>query len=222
MPFGIRRFVLVFSFFFLLIHCVSLRGQDSLMFKQELYNGRIWINRYLMVKGNQFLYSRSFLPGTITMRGKTFHVDLRYDINENEIQVIAGHFGVIEVNKELVDSFTIPFNNREFRFISVRNDTLPVPLYLNVLYIGHISLYARYQKKIDRGGEGGAFYQVNRIYLVKDGIHHPVHGRVELLELLGDRSEELKTFMRKNHIRVKSGDPQSFVPVVRQYDSFSK
>jgi hypothetical protein len=217
----IRRFALTLSLFSLLIGCCQLQAQDSLMAKQELYNGRIWINRFLMVKGDQFLFSRSFIPGRVTIKGSTFDVNLRYDINEDEIHIIAGHFGVLQVNKELVDSFTIAFNNRDYHFITVRNDTLPEPAYLNLLYKGAISLYARYQKKIDKisGGEGSRFYQVNRIYLSRDGINHTVAGKAGLLSLSGDRSESIKTWMKKNHVRVTARDPQSFVPVIVYYNS---
>jgi hypothetical protein len=192
------------------------------MAKQELYNGRIWINRFLMVKGDQFLFSRSFLPGTVTVLGNTFPVSLRYDIHEDEIHLIAGHFGFLQVNKELVDSFTIRFSNRDYHFISVRNDTLPEPVYLNVLYEGNLSLYAQYRKKIDKvssTGEGARFYQENRIYLVKSGVYHQVAGKAELISLLDDKSEIIKTWMRKNHVRVSAKDPQSFIPVIRHYDS---
>lgn len=192
------------------------------MSRQELYNGRIWINRFLMVKGDQFLFSRSFLPGTVTVLGNTFPVRVRYDILEDEIQLIAGHFGFLQVNKELVDSFTISFNNRDYHFISARNDTVAEPVYLNVLYKGNLTLYAQYRKKIDRissAGEGARFYQENRIYLVKSGVYYQVAGKTELISLLDDKAESIKTWMRKNHVRVRAKDPQSFIPVIRHYDS---
>ena len=37
---------------------------------QLLYNGRAWRNLYYKIRGDQFLFSTEFLPGSVTVEGK--------------------------------------------------------------------------------------------------------------------------------------------------------
>jgi hypothetical protein len=45
---------------------------DTLKENQLLYNGRIWKNIYFNVEGDQFLFTKSFLPGSVSVRGSKF------------------------------------------------------------------------------------------------------------------------------------------------------
>ena len=87
--------------------------QDTLPDNQSLINGRIWSNHYFMISGDQFLFSNNFLPGIITMKGRTFSdVTLKYDILNDEILMPLDSGRVLQMNKELVDSFMISYNNK--------------------------------------------------------------------------------------------------------------
>jgi len=56
----------------------------------------------------------------------------------------------------------------------------------------------------------------------KDNIIYPVNGKGDLLKILVEEKERIKTFIRKNKMDVSEKDPASFIPVVRFYDSISK
>jgi hypothetical protein len=52
---------------------IILTRRDTIAENQTLYNGKIWRNLYNLVQGDQFLFSKDFLPGSLTIKGKTFN-----------------------------------------------------------------------------------------------------------------------------------------------------
>ena len=83
---------------------------DSVFESQLLYNGRIWKNLFYMIREDQFLFSNQFLPGSVFIKGKSFNnIKLKYDIFKDEILIPYSPDGILQLTKELVDSFTIEF-----------------------------------------------------------------------------------------------------------------
>lgn len=197
--------------------------QDTLLQKQILYNGRIWRNQYYKVRGDQFLFSQDFLPGTVTIRGQLFdNIRLRYDIYKDQIMTMSNPTTILQINKEMVDRFSVNFENKLYQFERITSDsTKALTGYLNVLYKGEISLYIKYQKKIELfavGGKYDRFYQFYDIFLVKDGKMYPLTGKRELLNLLVDKKQQIRDFMKTHKLKVSKNIPDSFVPVVEFYN----
>ena len=93
----------------------ELINQDTVDENQMLYNGRTWRNLFPLIKENQFLFSKEFLKGSVTMRGKTFSdVMIKYDIFTDEIITPFAPAGMIQVNKQMVDSFSLIFQNKNY------------------------------------------------------------------------------------------------------------
>jgi hypothetical protein len=193
--------------------------QDTLPDNQILYNGRVWRNLNTSVKENQFLFSREFLPGSVTMRGKTFsNIWIKYDIFKDEILTPGDQGKILQLNKEMVDSFSLFFQNIRYQFVKIRGDSLTgLEGYCNILYRGKYSLYVKYIKKIGKLAEEGKydkFYQINKIYLFKDGVPHPVTGKNDLVKLLSKNKTAIRNFTSKNNITVSKENPASFIPVL--------
>jgi hypothetical protein len=196
--------------------------QDTLPDDQVLYNGRVWQNLYYMVKEDQFLFSRDFLPGSLTIRGRTYEdVSIKYDIFKDEILIPITSGGILQLNKEMVDSFSIHFQNKKFLF--KRIDSLEgLKVYLNVIYEGKSTLYVRYIKKIDLlavEGKYDSFYQFSQIYFMRDSIIYPVSGKNDLLKVLSEDKGLINTYIKKNRLRLSKEDPESFIPVIRYFDT---
>jgi hypothetical protein len=203
----------------------GIAAQDSID-KQILYNGRLWRNNYLNITGNQFLFSNEFLPGAVSMDGKTFNgknIRLKFNIYDDELLTETNTGTVIQLNREMVDSFTLVFENRLYRFRNLHEDSLKsLSGYVQVLHDGAASLYVKYKKEIrlkSSVGENDTFIQSFRIYLMKDGIMHRVNNKASLLKILGDRKEQMKDFLRSNQIRISAKIPDSFTPALVYYDS---
>lgn len=206
---------------------VVLIQQDTLPVNQILFNGRVWTNQYYMVEKDQFLFSKDFLPGTLTITGKTFSdVSIRYDLFKDQLLTPFPPVGTLQLNKEMVDSFSVLFNNKNYHFIRIPEDSLNVLSgYLNVLYKGKSALYVKYNKKIDRStreGENDNFYQISHIYFEKGNVPQLISNKGDLYRIFYKEKAQIKVFIKKNKIRISKNDPESFVPVIRFYDSISQ
>jgi len=236
------RFKLLFILFFLLIIGADLsvtaqslavpyrsdRSQkDSLIENQDLFNGRIWRNLYYLSEGNQFLFSKEFLPGSLTINSKRFtDIFLKYDIYNDEILTPVDQGGILQLNKELVDSFSLSFQDKTFKFIKMQDDSIKgSKKYFNVLYQGKTALYLKYTKKIDKltiDGGNEKFYQFSRIYFVKDNVIYMINSKSDLIKALIEKKEMIKPFIKKNRLYVSEKEPESFIPVIRYFDNISR
>ncbi len=210
---------------------VSLYNQaafpDSLRDRQFLYNGTEWKNSFHRIEGDQYLFTNLFMPGSVTFNGRTFiNIQIRYDIFSDEIMIPRSLDQIILLNKEMVDSFYFVFDNNFYKFKKINEDSLNEPKgYVNVLYDGKSALYVKYVKRIAteiRDNSDGRFYQVYTIYFVKDGIPVPVTGMKDIFRILENEKNNLREFIKKNRLKVTRKLPESFVPVIRYYDSLSK
>ena len=190
---------------------------------QILYNGRAWRNLYYKVKGDQFLFLNEFLPGSVTIDDKTFNdLKLRYDIYDDELILISDHGIIIQLNKEMIDLFSVNFKNTSYYFKNFDKDSVNILSgYVNVLYEGNTSLYVKYRKELLQlavENKYDMFNQINRVYIEKDGEVMKVDSRSELLKLLKDRKHELHNFIRSHKIKISKKYPESFIPVIEYYN----
>lgn len=210
-----------------IINYSNIPEQDTIEKKQVLYNGIIWTNMYHRIEGDQFLFSWLFIPGTISINGTTFkNVRIKYDIYSDEIITPLNSEVILQLNKEQVDSFTISFEDKVYRFTNIRNDTLmDFGGYINLLYKGRSSFYVKYKKSISpsiSSQSDGNFYQNHMMYMVKDNQIHPIDGTKALFKVLSANNEQIRNFIKKNKVKISKKIPESFVPVIRFYDSIGQ
>jgi|WetSurSiteA1Bulk_404760.scaffolds.fasta_scaffold21365_2 hypothetical protein len=201
--------------------------KDTIPENQVLYNGRVWRNLYAAVEGDQFLFSKEFLPGAVTMKGRTFSdVMIMYDIFKDEILTPYKPVGILQLNKELADSFSIYFLNKKYNFERIQDSKMEeLNGYCNVIYKGGSELLVRYIKKIEKLADGGSydkFYQVNRIFLERDGKINLISSKSDLLKVFNDYRKQIRNFIKKNGIIVSRGDAESFIPVLQFTDTLEK
>jgi hypothetical protein len=207
-------------------YTVNSSEQDTLSENQILYNGRLWRNIYYKIREDQFLFSREFLPGSISVSGKTFkNLKLRYDIYNDQVMIPTDHGSILQLNKEMVDSFNIIFANTTYRFIRLNSDSVKgFSGYVNKLYQGKTALYVKYKKEIELLAvekKYDMFYQSHRIFIVKDGIVYPVTGKIDLLNTMKEDKAQIKSYLKKNRLQISKKRPESFIPVLRYFDSIS-
>lgn len=197
---------------------------DTFQELQLLYNGRVWQNLFYQVEGNQFLFSGEFLQGSVTMNGKKFTgISLKYDLYKDEILTPVSPGVILQLNKELVDSFSFVYLQKAYRFKGMPEEVNSgLQGYVCVIYEGRTGLYVKYQKKINRPGQENkrdAFYQLNRLYLVKGREIYPISGKHDLYRAFQEDKTALREFIKENKIMISEKEPESFVPVIRYYDS---
>jgi hypothetical protein len=194
---------------------------------QILYNGKVWRNLYTNVKGDQFLFSKSYLPGSLTINGKTYNnLNINFDIYNDEITTPKNDGTILQVNKEMVDSFTLVYELKTYSFRNTQADSLPVIKgYVNVLYKGKSALYVKYKKELDIlavDDKYDLFFQTHKIYLVKGTTVFQVSSKNDLLKAFPEEKTLLKAFMKKNRVKISRKVPESFISVIRYGDSISK
>jgi hypothetical protein len=191
---------------------------------QILYNGRIWRNLYSGIRGDQFLFSSDFQQGSVNIGNKIFiDVELRYDIYNDELHIRTDQNIILQMNKEMVDAFTIRFNSRTYDFIKQREGSANEKHgYLNILYNGRLKLYVKYRKEIlllAVDNKYDLFTQMHRIYLEKDDEMHPVRKKKDIIDLFSDEKQKIRSFMKNNKVTVSRKDPDSFVRLVEFCDN---
>ena len=205
----------------------SGNDQDTIKDVQILYNGVIWTNLYYRVKEDQFLFSKDLLPGSVSMSGKAFsNLLVRYDIYNDEIMIPTNRGLILQLNKEMVDSFSMVFNSRTYNFVKLKEDsTSSLSGYANLLYRGKTSLYVKYRKEIELlavDKKYDLFYQSHRIYFMKDGIYYPVTSMRDIYKVIGEEKTVLKAYIKKNKLNISKREPQTFILAVSYYDSIMK
>jgi len=195
--------------------------------KQLLLNGRIWRNQYSKVTGDQFFLTNTFLKGSVTFNGRRFNnLDLKYDICNDELLLSIESQPIIILNKEMVDSFSLVFDNRNYNMFNAGTDTSGVLRgYVNVLYDGPSALYVKYTKKIQPlavDGKYDLFFQEYSVYLKKGTEVVPVHGKRKLLKLLDDKKKEIRDYFKRSRFKITRKDPCTYIPVLEYFDSSGK
>jgi hypothetical protein len=204
---------------------ISLEQEgDTLNGSLTLFNGKIWRDLYVNIKEDQFLFSDEFLPGTVTMNDKTYKINkLRYDIYNDEIITITDKGMILQLNKEMVDDFTMTFDSRTYNFLNLfgtSSDDLSG--YVNVRYKGRSALYVKFKKEISKVSTGKSFenfIQFEQMYIIHNNVPKRLKNKKDFKVLLSDKHDEVKNYMKVNRIKVSVKSPDSFIPVLQYYDS---
>jgi hypothetical protein len=235
------RIVLLYLFIIIILPCTDLSGagsfkvdyttsnlpqQDTLKKNQDLYNGKVWTNKHRRINGDPYLFANYFLPATVSGNVKTYkNLTIRYDIFSDEITIPVNREEILQLNKEMVDSFTLSFENQVFKFIQIR-DTLSrvegFKGYVNVLYQQKSALFIKYIKLITpeiTDKSDGDFLQTKRIFLVKDGIVSLIGSVNDLYKALNTNKTQVNEFLKKNKLKISRDKPENFIPLIKYYDN---
>ncbi len=198
--------------------------KDTVYGKQILYNGIVWRDLNTKIKGDPFLYSNMFLPGSVQINDKSFqNVGLKYDIYNDELLIITDQSGIIQLNKEMIDSFIINFETIDHRFLNIEPDSSNIMAgYVEVFKEKNTTLYIKHIKEIVSTTEGKtikSFLQSQRYYVLKENRIYKINRNKDLIVLLGDKKQEIRSFIKTNKIHVTGKIQENILPVLKFYDS---
>jgi len=208
----------------------DLTEQDTLKENQSLYSGKVWKNMYRRINGDQFLFADYFLDGSVTANGRTYkNLKIKYDVFSDEILIPVDLEEIVQLNKEIIDSFSISYENRVYRFEKIYVDSLKKTNdfngYFRVLYNEKSALYLKYIKHISSNitdKSDGDFIEANKVYIVKNNIVYPVLSKDDVLKALNTDKALLKKYLRSNKLKISKNNPESFIPLIRFFDSTSQ
>jgi hypothetical protein len=195
---------------------------DSLRENQILYRGKIWRNLYTAVVGDQFLFSTDYLTGSVSTSGKIFrNIPVKYDIYHDELITSTNHNLMVQLNKELIDSFTLTYGSNTYDFVRI-DSAREFSGYVNILYDGTNSFYVKYKKNIELlavDRKYDRFYDSHKMYLVRDSLTNQFAGRLQLYRLMGEYKKQVRSHVNRNKLQITRQRPESFVPVIKFYDN---
>ena len=197
--------------------------QDTLRNNQHLYTGRVWVNNYRRIDGDPFLFVSYFLPGTVSVNGKTYrNLILRYDIHNDELMIPVSLEDIVQLNKEMVDSFSLNFENKTYKFVKMPDDSLNVITgFFHIPYDRQSALYIKYKKYLLPGitdKSDGEFVQTQTAYLVKNNTFYKIKTKNNLFRALNLSKSQVRNYLRENRVKIKKDFPESYVPVIRLSD----
>lgn len=194
----------------------SRLGADS-----RLYNGREYIRNGTPAKGFPNFQWDSLHSGTLTYDGIAWSdMLLEYDLAQDQLVVRDDSNSLlISLVPEKTPVFSIgPYH---FRYMMAATGQLPEPGFYQELFAsGTTSLLARKRKNLippSSVDEPARYIQIDAYYLLQNGTANKIGNQSELLQVLGDKKEELKRYIRKNHLSFKRDFEGSLTQTVTYY-----
>jgi hypothetical protein len=180
----------------------------------QIYHGTEYIRNGEKALGFPYFESDSMLTGSVNYLGNTYsNIHLFYNLVTGEI-IIPNHLHDAQIILPYgkVDSFTV---GTHF-FISMFTNQfigLPADGFYERLTFGEPAMYARREKKLvtGTGSEENKYIQYNFYYLRKNNVFYAVDNKKTFLELLSDREDQLKKFIRSNKLKFKKDLESSLV-----------
>jgi hypothetical protein len=197
---------------------------DSLADKQLLFNGRVWRSAYSNFVGDEFLYTKEWLSGKVTINGTIFkNVLIRYDILNDQLLAMLNLGTIVQLNKERINGFTLTFENREITFENFNyRINNPSKGFCQIIYKGDVYLIIKHVKRIQElavENKYDAFYQQQSLYILKGGNFLKITRKKDLIDALSDKKQQVQNYIREERIRIRTRNPESFIPLLKFYDS---
>jgi hypothetical protein len=171
----------------------------------RLYIGAEYIRNGRKAKGSAFYQSDDPLKGTIYYNDALYpNISLQYDLVLDALVIndYAGG-GNIQLVKEKLGFFSIPGHYFVFIAPDRSSSSFMKPGYYEQLYKDGIGVYARHEKRLVMPSnlEDQPRYEADNFYFVRTGDdYHKVESRGALLDLLKDKKDLLKKYIRTNKL----------------------
>ncbi|WP_439182149.1 hypothetical protein [Carboxylicivirga taeanensis] len=232
----------LFLFSLLLMVCAPVISQTNALanadtalflyrksFDKELnyINGREYKPYHPPLQDNPYLNKTSGM-GTIYIDGKSYtNKQLTYDIYKDLLIVIPDQIQFsdtyIQINKSLIDSFTISFDKETFHLINYKVNYRPLglePGFYERIHKSNESILL--VKHIMASGVDDAlttYRHDTKWFLLYDNRFHDVSRRSELLKLFPDSKKQLKRKMKSISLSYKRMNKHQLVQLANYIDT---
>jgi hypothetical protein len=190
-------------------------GADS-----RLYNGREYIRNGTPAKGYPYFEWDSLTPGSLEYDGISYAIPLEYDLAQDQL-VIRDYASNILISLVIEQTPYFSIGPYHFRYFGPGKAQLPDPGFYQELYAGsQVTLLARRRKNLifpSTPDEQPQYVQMNTFFLLLNGSSFKINSEKELLDILGDKKEELKKYIRRNHLSFKRHLEESMIQTIAFY-----
>jgi hypothetical protein len=198
-------------------------GRNSRIFTGSYYYDK----NYLGIGGHPFFLNNYWNEGTVTYEGQQYDsISFRYDIYRDLLLIKYidknGYVAPIQLQSSKVAEFRVMGHH----FIRIKEDTLSgiKTGFLDLLYNGQIAkVLAKRRKEVSRTQIGDnmvkGYFVNDKFYIKKDQNYYIVKGKKSLLEVLSDKKDEIKAFLKANKALFKDDHERRLVDTVEYYTS---
>ncbi len=198
--------------------------EDFISVHSGLINGSEYVEPPYNDEQFPFYQALDWLPGEVIYNNEYYSgVSMMYDLSSDNIIAENPNNGQeIQLVKARVSSFTLNGD----QFVNIRSQQLaglPQEGFYHVLYDARSVVLVKYVKPFEEKIEDRrlVFYykERKRIYLRTGDSYVRVSRKSDLLKQFGENKDEVRSYMRKNKIRVSRHDPSSFAALAAYYDT---
>jgi hypothetical protein len=191
----------------------------------QIYHGSEYIRNGQKAIGFPYFESDNMLSGSIYYQGVEYlQRNLYYDLVSDEI--ISNNFphnAQITLSPEKADSFRI--GTRVFiQLYSNKLNGLSRDGYYEQLYSGEPGVFAKREKKLvsGTGSDETKYIQYNSYYIKVKNVFYEIEGKNTLLDLLKDKQDDLKKYIRTNKLNFKKNLESSVVLTTIYYSQLKR
>ncbi len=199
-------------------------GRNSMLF-----TGKEYYSRHTGVRGDQFYNEDYWEEGTVEFGGQVYdNIYLKYNTFSDQLFVehfsLSGTITSLQLYKPDVNGFRL-FGHR---FIQIKKDSISNikgGFYDELVNGSHAQLLAKRNKEIVAANSVNSYlkeYRVKDTYIIKrNGSYYTVRNKRAALKVLSDKKKELRKYIKANHLFLLKEKEQSFIEMVRQYNSIA-
>jgi hypothetical protein len=196
----------------------------------ELINGRDYIRYYNRSESKPLLFDEKKRSGTLILNGRKYdNLSLEYDTYLDELiysdrtKVFADKSLMISLNKDPVDGFKLYFDDDSliFRHLKSGDDikfNLPEGFY-EVVYDGNCKYIIKHQSSLTQTKSIDEYLYSTANYIKVGENFFRVRTKKGLVKLFGEKSKEIKKFMRTSKIHNHKLDKMQIASVLMFYDA---
>ncbi|WP_346857108.1 hypothetical protein [uncultured Draconibacterium sp.] len=193
----------------------------------DIINGEEW--SYIKKNvGHPFFINDSWNIADVSYNGNQYNgVSVKYNIETDELVVFMKENDralTFKLNKQFLNSFVfyhpVSKNKIAFEYSSLKKDE-PKFIYTKA-FEGKLEYFIRYQKYINSkvsGNYTGEYLERAQMFLKIDDKLYELQTRNDFYALFENEKNEIKKYMRKNHIKFDRKNPEIFTDVIRFTDS---
>jgi hypothetical protein len=197
---------------------------SSIQHQSRLYNGNDYVIYQSRNDEHPYYSTDDWSTGSVVYWGELYeNISLLYDLSTDQVITEHDRGSPIRLLPEKVQAFKIA----EHTFVRLyRDDKNRISDgFFDQLYDGKTKVYGRYWKTYGEDLENTKvvprFDASIRYYIVKDGVFTVVKSKGSVLQVLEDRKQDVKNFIRKNRINFKDNREKAIVRVTEFYDTLN-
>jgi hypothetical protein len=196
----------------------------------ELINGRDYIPYYSRAKFKPLLLDEKKRTASIILNGRKYNgLTLEYDMFLDEViysdsnKVINDGLFKIALNKDPVDGFSLYFGQDSMIFSHFKSDDekksgLPEGFY-EIVYSGASKFVIKHQSFVLVMDGIEEYIYTPADYVMVGDFFSKIKSSKGFIKLFGEKSEEIKRFIRTNRVNIRKADKKQIASVLKYYDN---